>query len=1001
MKRKNIIALWLGASISLPLFAQNHAYNTIRHDDERSLLLSGTAAAAHVRLALPFMDLAKTPYGANVAYDLAETRYHLAHAMALESLSAFIDAYPTDNRRSVTSLHRAALYMGEGDFNRARHWLEELDETALSALEQTERRVRWGYSLLKTNREGVDVSDLFAQAAKADNYWGQVASFYVGSELMSKGKLADAEQIYRTLLPHRAFAADARIGLAAIDYFRGNYSESVAAIAAIERQAPKFTTYSSLLQVAGNAYYRLGDAPNTIKYLSLLRSSDASALMPEDWLLLGAAYMEDNQLENAISPLLEATRGGGLSASVGNLYLGRARRDLGRYTESIAAYELASADNVSPDIREAAMYEMALVMRSSGLSNFGQDVRVAERFLKSFPKSKYVPTMETFLTEFYLSNTNYATSWASIQRLSSKSPSIREARQYVLNHLALESLQREQFSAARDYIALAKVDAVSEVYAGESLLIEAEVAAAEGRYDAAVKPLREFLARSSNVRGSNTPEAQFRLGYALFNSARMDEAADYFSSYLSSGAGDALRQSDAAARWADCRYAHNAFEEALRGYERSVRLAPSQSSYALFRSAEIYGLKKEYNRQIGALDRLITTHPDNAITAKATYEKGRAYLLSGNTTAAESTLRSAYKQFGSSESGRQAQLQLALLYYNTSRTEQALSSYALLMKQYPRSQEASVAFANLKNICIDEGRMDYINRITRDTNGAFSLSDSEARSLEFQTAEAEYRRNPTNAEQALNSFVARYHTGADVLKAHKYLADIAYQKGDEERAYELYRQVVAGQGELSEAMLSSSLNRLGILQNKRALYAEAYKTYRRMYSITTEQVARKRAAEEALLGAYRAKMYREGVAFAEEVLASLGRDNAERLRLYLAHCNLANNKEGAALEEYKQLSKNRDTEVGAEALVSYAQALSKNPKKRKEARKLLNDFIEKGTSQEYWLAKGIIILSDIYRLEGDSITAQQYLESLRNNYPSSEDDIYQDIDQRLANAKIH
>ncbi|WP_373809670.1 tetratricopeptide repeat protein, partial [Porphyromonas loveana] len=65
------------------------------------------------------------------------------------------------------------------------------------------------------------------------------------------------------------------------------------------------------------------------------------------------------------------------------------------------------------------------------------------------------------------------------------------------------------------------------------------------------------------------------------------------------------------------------------------------------------------------------------------------------------------------------------------------------------------------------------------------------------------------------------------------------------------------------------------------------------------------------------------------------------------------------------------------------------------AKAILEKFIAKSTPHQYWLARGFILLSDVYRKEGDTFTARQYLESLLNNYPNHDDDIHEMIADRL------
>ena len=253
---------------------------------------SGAIRGYNPRLTAPFMA---QPQGAVLADLLARNaheNYRLGHTLAAETIHYFLTKVPVDERRPILSLERAALYMAEGDFHRARNLLEKVDESALSRAERTEWQVRTAYALLRTNRGGEQLGPLFAEAAQANNRWGRIAKLYVASSKMAKGDLQAAEAIYRSLSGDRELAPETRIGMAALSYYSGDYAKAVAEVGEIERVEPRLASNPSLLQVAGNAYYRLGDAPNASKYLERFIEDSPEFASPEDYLLLGAAYME-------------------------------------------------------------------------------------------------------------------------------------------------------------------------------------------------------------------------------------------------------------------------------------------------------------------------------------------------------------------------------------------------------------------------------------------------------------------------------------------------------------------------------------------------------------------------------------------------------------------------------------------------------------------------------------------------------------------------------------
>ena len=75
-----------------------------------------------------------------------------------------------------------------------------------------------------------------------------------------------------------------------------------------------------------------------------------------------------------------------------------------------------------------------------------------------------------------------------------------------------------------------------------------------------------------------------------------------------------------------------------------------------------------------------------------------------------------------------------------------------------------------------------------------------------------------------------------------------------------------------------------------------------------------------------------------------------------------------------------------------------NNKENAKAEKELMNFIENGTPHQYWLARGFILLADIYISQNDDFQARQYLTSLQNNY-KGDDDIAGMIENRLGKLK--
>ncbi|MDE6161254.1 MAG: tetratricopeptide repeat protein, partial [Muribaculaceae bacterium] len=102
-----------------------------------------------------------------------------------------------------------------------------------------------------------------------------------------------------------------------------------------------------------------------------------------------------------------------------------------------------------------------------------------------------------------------------------------------------------------------------------------------------------------------------------------------------------------------------------------------------------------------------------------------------------------------------------------------------------------------------------------------------------------------------------------------------------------------------------------------------------------------------------------------------------------------------ARELWSSVAANTDDLYGAKAAYSLAQSYFDSGEialARKQAEALTGS----GTPHAYWLARGFVLLSDVYASEGKTFEAREYLNALRSNYPGNETDIFDMIDTRLA-----
>jgi predicted Zn-dependent protease len=142
----------------------------------------------------------------------------------------------------------------------------------------------------------------------------------------------------------------------------------------------------------------------------------------------------------------------------------------------------------------------------------------------------------------------------------------------------------------------------------------------------------------------------------------------------------------------------------------------------------------------------------------------------------------------------------------------------------------------------------------------------------------------------------------------------------------------------------------------------------------------------ATLVDYANKLLDNGALTAEE-------DKEIRFGRAFAQYKQGNNDE--ASKNFAELAPNTNSIYGAQAAY-YLAEVQFNTNQLSKAETTLNTFIDAGTEHEYWLARAFILLADVYHKQGNSFEATEYLESLKNNYPGKNDDIFELIESRLS-----
>lgn len=984
---------------SLPLTCSLSAQETYSVPLEQHAIEVTLTAGSPLRTATlltPARQLSKTndwftTYGAHL----------LGRPSAPAELESYIAREPISPQTQLARIARATHYLESKDYNRARHMLEQVREQSLTREARNEWQVKLAYALLMSGRSPEQVRTLFELTATDKGYWSDVAKICLAQLYIAEGGLDNAERILLPIQDEGNLQHDARLGLARIALYRQNYQSVLTHTAALaqKRLSQEQRTQSQILEA--NAWYRLEEPEKAIERLAPLAAQQAEVLSPEDQLILAAAYMETERTEEAVPHLLLATRGDAETSGVANLYLARARRDMGLYSEALASYRVAADREVAPAIREAAIYEQVLLLRSQTSGSFGQEVRLCEEYLNTFPQATHREAMEHFLLESYYRSPDYLTSLASIERIEHPSPVIVEAQCYLLNQLTQQAQQAGDLTLALRYNQQAQRLGTTSSHHLEAELLGAQLLSQQGAYPQAARALQALL-KERTASSEQLQIARYLLGYSQLKQQQYISATQTFSILLQGGEIATSLQADAHARLGDAHYMQGHYTPAVRYYEEAYRLAPESQVYALYMLSDIEGLKKDYKAQIVALDKLIARHPNSLYTPRAMYDQGRAMELSGLHTEAIRAFTRLAQEYPQSEYGRKSALQLALLYYNRNETDKAVETYKALLAEAPQSGEAKQAYEALKSIYIEEGRSTEFVQYANSIGGSYAIDESEAMSISFETAERAYQSRQPHAERLLKEYLALSPQGASSLLAQYYLADLYDNAGRDEEALALYQRIYPSRKQLSQEQHKALLQRYAAMRIHRQEFREALPLQQELLTLPLDHTT----YQSTLLSATETALHAEQYSWIIKTVAPLlsqtkdwSQEQLDLLTCRLATSYLKSGQSDQIETLLKPLVARIKTEAGTQGTLLLAQYYVSRKTQQSYSKQLLDKLVSEAYPDPALSAETIITLSDWYLNQGDPDTARLYLESLLKNYSDETSPIRQRAESKLAQLR--
>lgn len=749
-------------------------------------------------------------------------------------------------------------------------------------------------------------------------------------------------------------------------------------------------------RILGEYWYKKGEYAKSSELLTSYLATGQSQDLRHDTYLLGMSEFQTGNMDAAVEHLSQVTGPDDVVTQNALLHIGLASLRKGDKNAARMAFERASNIPGKADVREQALYNYAMVIHETSYSPFAESVTSFERFLNEYPKSAYADKVSSYLVDVYMNTTSYDAALASIAKIQNPGASILAAKMQLLYRKAMDDMAAGEYdkvpSLLTDVIALERYDRKT---ANDALFWRGECYYSMGQTDRAEADYSRYLALIGSGKTYNSALANYGLGYIHYNKKDYTKSGREFKAVLESSRQVGLENeiiADAALRAGDCMFYGRQYDNAKEFYGTAINLVPSTGDYALYQTALVNGLQRNYTQKILDLSKLTANYPNSPYVASALYEQGRAYQQTDQPEQAIQAFGRIINDYPNTDLARKASAETALIYYQTDKYDLAIAAYKDVIARYPGSDEARTALVDLKSIYVEKGDINTYLQYTETVQGATPIAVSERDSLTYTAAEGLFSRGQkADAKKRFKEYLDQYPNGAFAANAWYYQGLLLEEENDYDGAYESFMHSASYE---SSRFCESALDHASGMAWSVGDWETAMDTYMRLYTKTTN-VDRQRTSLFRIVSSAGQISENEAVLlYADKALQTqLTADQKTEVKYWKAQALLSEGKRADARGLFEELCKDTRSRFGAESDYLLSQLLFDSGDKE-GAEKVIMDFIQEGTPHMYWLARSFILLSDIYKSQGKDVEARQYLLSLKSNY-TEDDDIADMIAKRL------
>lgn len=921
--------------------------------------------------------------------------FYLGNDKAADYLKDYLERYPESYHRNQICFYIGSTHFAEKDWKKALYWFSQSDIDYLTVNEQEDFSYRTAYANLQEGNRA-EAKRLFGLLTRNSNKYGEPAAYYLAYANFQDGEYDQAIPIFRKLKNKAEYKETATFFLMQSAFLQGDLNETIIEGQDYISSYPNSKNTTEVYRLLGNSYYRQGNTTNAIaNYERYLENTEVP--FRDDMYQLAEAYYQTGSYSNAVGALKNVASTADQLGQAGYMLLGQSYLKVNDVANAIMAFDAAARVQFDRTISEEALYNYVMLMNQNGGSAFGQAITASQRFLTEYPNSQYTNEVNEALATTLLATKNYNTALSAINSIKSPGKQILDAKQAILFQIGVQEFIDGRYDTAlQNFNSTIELGSYNTEARNEAYFWRGETSYRKGDFRSAARDYNAYVSQSGSSGQKNYPLALYNLAYTNYQEGDYNKALANFRKYVSFETNrESASYPDALNRIGDCYLYNRNFTQAESFYSQAANVNPNNADYSEFQKAFVLGLQRNYNGKVAALNTMMNKYPNSQYYDDALYEKSRALVMLDKEGEAISVLEKLLNDYPKSNLAQKAGVQLGQLYFNTNNPQKSIAAYKQVVNNFPNSEEARTAIQSLEGVYKDINDIGSYAAYANSLGKGTILSASRQDSLTYLAAENVYiKGNKEGSKESFRKYLQTYPNGVFSSDANYYLGSMAFEAKDSEAALKHFQEVINSNNPkyIDDALIHAS----GI-EFDRQNYQAAYAAYEHL-NMTASNAENKNIARLGMMRcAYLMKKDNEVVAAANNLFedTKISPEVANEARFYRGQSLKNLGQSDKAIADLTEVAKNTRTVSGAESQYLLADIYYQT-KSYDKAEKQVLAFMKEGTPHQYWMARAVVVLSDVYTAKGDKFQARQYLESLQANYKGSEADLKEMISTRLT-----